>query len=255
MCNGVKKLKKLKNKLIIVFIFVSICNLYSLDVQSLFNVKEDGEIVYYKTESIDSEDYKKASAIKESLIKQNYKVYSVIISDILDKKGNEYIVLTGGENGKRLIIYSGEKVVFEYKIENAYEFSKSAVDLCSFFDKNNVIGIIKYYIINELPGRRNIELYMFRASGGNINLVSNIVFYEEISSGKVPVKVQMDNIFVDIDGDGIYEMIVASKENVGGQERVEYQIYKYDKKTMSYGCVMSSWLDEGINDYSQYFNN
>ena len=97
-------------------------------------------------------------------------------------------------------------------------------------------------------------MYMFRIDGASIKFIADISFYKEINSMKSSVVTQMDNIFEDIDGDGIYEMLVESRETIDGRnDRVEYQIYKLSKSKGRYECIMSSWLEETPVDLSGYF--
>nr|WP_240516497.1 hypothetical protein [Brachyspira sp. G79] len=97
-------------------------------------------------------------------------------------------------------------------------------------------------------------MYMFRIDGASIKFIADIEFYREINSMKSSVITQMDNIFEDIDGDGIYEMLVESREKISGRnDRVEYQIYKLSKSKGKYECIMSSWLEDSPVDLSRYF--
>ena len=97
-------------------------------------------------------------------------------------------------------------------------------------------------------------MYMFKIDGSGVKLIADISFYKEINSMKSSVITQMNNIFEDIDGDGIYEMLVESREKVVGRnDRVEYQIYKLSKTKGRYECIMSSWLEETPVDLSKYF--
>ena len=107
--------------------------------------------------------------------------------------------------------------------------------------------VVKAVIVRTNKGVQRID-------GSSIKFIADISFYREINSMKTSVITQMDNIFEDIDGDGIYEILVESREKIGGRnDRIEYQIYKLSKSKGRYECVMSSWLEESPVDLSRYF--
>ncbi|WP_295155220.1 hypothetical protein [uncultured Brachyspira sp.] len=242
----------MKKILLIITFSILTIPLYAIDVQSLFNLSGNGEIVYYKSDDINNADYTQAEKLKSELQSKGYKVYSIVIADILHKVGNEFIALVSSVQGDKILIYNKDNEEFSYKADKIGK--NAAVDLESFYDKQNEVGIIKYYIINDNGTDREIYMYMFRIDGSNIKFIADIVFYKEINSMKSSVITQMDNIFKDIDGDGIYEMLVESKEIVGGSnERIEYQIYKLSKSKGKYECIMSSWLEDKPVDLSKYF--
>ena len=228
--------------------------LYSIDVQSLFNLSNNGEIVYYKSDNINNAEYSQAEKLKSELQSKGYKVYSIVIADVLPKEGNEFIALVSSAQGDKIYIYNKYNEEFSYKTDRLGK--NAAIDLENFYDKKNEIGIIKYYIINDDGTDRDIYMYMFRIDGASVKFIADVVFYKEINSMKSSVITQMDNIFEDIDGDGIYEMLVESRETIdGGNDRVEYQIYKLSKSKGKYECIMSSWLEETPVDLSRYFRN
>ncbi|WP_300369667.1 hypothetical protein [Brachyspira sp.] len=240
-----------KTLLIIISLILSI-PLYGIDVKSLFNLSSDGEIVYYKSDDINNADYTQAEKLKAELQSKGYKIYSIVIADVLPKAENEFIALVSSVQGNKILIYSKDNEEFSYKSD---KIGKNAtVDLENFYDKQNEVGIIKYYIINDDGTDKDIYMYMFRIDGSSVKFIADVVFYREINSMKSSVITQMDNVFEDIDGDGIYEMLVESREIVGGNnERVEYQIYKLSKSKGKYECIMSSWLEDTPIDLSGYF--
>ena len=242
----------MKKILLIAAILILNIELYAIDVKSLFNLSGNGDIVYYKSDNINNAEYTQAEKLKSELESKNYKVYSIVIADILPKEGNEFIALVSSSQGDRIFIYNNDNEEFSYKTDR---FGKNAaIDLESFYDKKDEIGILKYYIINDDGVDKDIYMYMFRIDGSSVKFIADISFYKEINSMKSSVITQMDNIFEDIDGDGIYEMLVESKEIVGGRsERIEYQIYKLSKGKGKYECIMSSWLEETSIDLSGYF--
>ncbi|MCZ9920579.1 hypothetical protein [Brachyspira hyodysenteriae] len=242
----------MKKILSIVISLILTMPLYSIDVQSLFNLPNNGEIVYYKSENINNAEYSQAEKLKSDLQSKGYKVYSIVIADVLPKEGNEFIALISSAQGDKISIYNKDNEEFSYKTDRIGK--NAAVDLENFYDIKNEIRIIKYYIINEDGQDRDIYMYMFRIDGSSIKFIADVVFYKEINSMKTSVITQMDNIFEDIDGDGIYEMLVESRETIGGgNDRVEYQIYKLSKSKGKYECIMSSWLEETPVDLSRYF--
>ncbi|WP_157153044.1 hypothetical protein [Brachyspira murdochii] len=242
----------MKKILIIITSLILTFNLYAIDVESLFNLPSNGEIVYYKSDNINNADYTQAEKLKNDLEKKGYNVNSILIADVLPIEGNEFIALVSSAQGNKICIYNNEKEEFSYSTDR---FGKnSAVDLENFYDRKNEIGIIKYYIINDNGQDRDIYMYMFRIDGASIKFIADIEFYREINSMKSSVITQMDNIFEDIDGDGIYEMLVESREKISGRnDRVEYQIYKLSKSKGRYECIMSSWLEDTPVDLSRYF--
>ncbi|OEJ13685.1 hypothetical protein BFL38_02750 [Brachyspira hampsonii] len=242
----------MKKILSIINLLILTMPLYSIDVQSLFNLSNNGEIVYYKSDNINNAEYGQAEKLKSELQAKGYEVYSIVIADVLPKEGNEFIALMSSAQGDKISIYNKDNEEFSYKTDRIGK--NAAIDLENFYDKKNEIGIIKYYIINDDGQDRDIYMYMFRIDGASIKFIADVVFYKEINSMKSSVITQMDNIFEDIDGDGIYEMLVESREIVGGSnERVEYQIYKLSKSKGKYECIMSSWLEETPVDLSRYF--
>lgn len=242
----------MKKILSIITLLILSIPLYPIDVQSLFNLSNNGEIVYYKSDNINNEEYTQAEKLKSQLQDKGYKVYSILIADILPKEGNEFIALLSSSQGDKISIYNKDKEEFSYKTD---KFGKNAaIDLENFYDRKDEVGIIKYYIINDNGEDRDIYMYMFRIDGASVKFIADISFYKEINSMKSSVITQMDNIFEDIDGDGIYEMLVESRETIGGRnERIEYQIYKLSKSKGKYECIMSSWLEETPVDLSGYF--
>ncbi|MEI0799227.1 hypothetical protein R4Q14_13010 [Brachyspira intermedia] len=242
----------MKKILSIIISLILTMPLYSIDVQSLFNLSNNGEIVYYKSEDINNTEYTQAEKLKSELQSKGYKVYSIVIADVLPKEGNEFIALVSSAQGDKIFIYNKENEEFSYKTDRLGK--NAAIDLENFYDKKNEVGIIKYYIINDDGQDRDIYMYMFRIDGASVKFIADVVFYKEINSMKSSVITQMDNIFEDIDGDGIYEMLVESRETInGGNDRVEYQIYKLSKSKGKYECIMSSWLEETPVDLSGYF--
>ena len=230
-------------------------NLYSLDVSSLFNLESNGDIVYYDGANVESSDYIKAEQIKEKLEKNNLKVHTIVIADILSDGGNEFISLVSGIEGDSIFIYNNKmEDKFSYKTDRVGD--NASLDLETFFDKKSEINIIKYYVLKTNGVDRDIYAYMFRIENNNIKFLTDISFYKEINSKQSAVIQQLDNIFVDIDEDGIYEMLVEAKEKVKGRaDRVEYQVYKLNRREGKYECVISSWLeDESYIDYSKFFN-
>ena len=242
----------MKKILSIIISLILTMPLYSIDVQSLFNLSNNGEIVYYKSEDINNTEYSQAEKLKSELQSKGYKVYSIVIADVLPKEGNEFIALVSSAQGDKIYIYNKDNEEFSYKTDRLGK--NAAIDLENFYDKKNEVGIIKYYIINDDGQDRDIYMYMFRIDGASVKFIADVVFYKEINSMKSSVITQMDNIFEDIDGDGIYEMLVESRETIdGGNDRVEYQIYKLSKSKGKYECIMSSWLEETPVDLSGYF--
>ena len=242
----------MKKILSIIISLILTMPLYSIEVQSLFNLSNNGEIVYYKSEDINNTEYSQAEKLKSELQSKGYKVYSIVIADVLPKEGNEFIALVSSAQGDKIFIYNKENEEFSYKTDRLGK--NAAIDLENFYDKKNEVGIIKYYIINDDGQDRDIYMYMFRIDGASVKFIADVVFYKEINSMKSSVITQMDNIFEDIDGDGIYEMLVESRETInGGNDRVEYQIYKLSKSKGKYECIMSSWLEETPVDLSGYF--
>lgn len=241
-------------KFVLIIIALAIINvqIYAVDAKSLFNLSNNGEIVYYKSDNINNNDYTQAEKLKYSLENQGYNVYSILIADVLPKEGNEFIALVSSINGNKIAVYNNDKEEFSYSTD---KFGKNAaVDLENFYDKKDEVGIIKYYIINDNGADKDIYMYIFRADGSSIKFIADISFYREINSMKSSVITQMDNIFADIDDDGIYEMIVESREKISGRnDRIEYQIYKLSKSKGKYECIMSSWLEDTPVDLSKYF--
>lgn len=242
-------------KILLFTFFISIIiniHLHAIDVQSLFNLSSSGDIVYYNSYDINNDEYAQAEKLKLDLQKKGYNVYSIVIANVLPKQGNEFIALVSSLHGDKIIIYNGDNEEFSYSTGTYGK--NAAIDLENFYDIKNEVGIIKYYILNENGKDRDIYMYMFRIDGSSVKFIADISFYKEINSMKSSVITQMNNIFEDIDGDGIYEMLVESRETVVGRnDRVEYQIYKLSKSNGRYECIMSSWLEESPVDLSQYF--
>lgn len=242
----------MKKILLIAMSLILTIPLYAIDVQSLFNLSGNGDIVYYKSDDINNADYTQAEKLKSDLQSKGYNIHSIVIADILPKSGNEFIALVSSVHGDKILIYNKDNEEFSYKTDKMGK--NAAVDLENFYDKKNEVGIIKYYIMNDDGVDRDIYMYMFRIDGTSVKFIADVVFYKEINSMKSSVITQMDNIFEDIDGDGVYEMLVESKEIVGGRNtRVEYQIYKLSKSKGKYECIMSSWLEDTPVDLSGYF--
>ena len=243
---------KIFSLLLIFFSF----NIYALDVNSLFNLESNGDIVYYDgSSSVDSGDYIKADKIKSKLESKNLNVHSIVIADILSHEGNEFIALVSSINGNSIFIYNN-KTEDEFSYTTDRIGDNASLDLETFFDKKSEINIIKYYVLKTDGVDRDIYAYMFRIEDNKIKFLTDISFYKEINSKKSSVIQQLDNIFVDIDEDGIYEMLVEAKEKVSGRsDRVEYQVYKLNKKRGKYECIVSSWLEDDSDvDYSVFFN-
>lgn len=242
-------------KILLITFFTSIIismQLHAIDVESLFNLSSNGDIVYYNSDNIDNSEYAQAENLKYDLQKQGYNVYSIVIADILPKEGNEFIALVSSLHGDKMLIFNGDKEEFSYLTDR--HGKNSAIDLENFYDRKNEVGIIKYYILNENWQDRDIYMYMFRIDGSSVKFIADISFYKEINSMKSSVITQMNNVFEDIDGDGIYEMLVESREKISGRnDRVEYQIYKLSKSKGRYECIMSSWLEDTPVDLSRYF--
>ena len=137
----------MKKILLIIALSISAIPIYAINVQSLFNLSNNGEIVYYKSGNINNEDYIQAENIKSNLEGKGYKVYSIVIADILPKNGNELIALASSSQGDIIFIYNKDNEEFSYKTDKLG--NNAAVDLENFYDKKDEVGIIKYYIIND----------------------------------------------------------------------------------------------------------
>lgn len=245
----------MKKFFIFCFFIFSFMSLYAIndDINALFNLQGSGDIVYYNSDSVvDNNEYSQADSLKTKLERDGYKVYSIVIADVLDSsKGNEFIALISSIEGEKISVY-GSNLDEKFSYQSSRIGKNAAIDLESFYDKKNEVGIIKYYILNDSREDRDIYLYIFRVEENKISLVADVYYYREINSMKSGVVNEMKFAFKDIDGDGISEMLVEYKERVVGRaEKIEYQIYKLSKN--KYECVASSWLDDEYIDLSPYF--
>ena len=130
----------MKKILLIIALSISAIPIYAINVQSLFNLSNNGEIVYYKSGNINNEDYIQAENIKSNLEGKGYKVYSIVIADILPKNGNELIALASSSQGDIIFIYNKDNEEFSYKTDKLG--NNAAVDLENFYDKKDEVGII-----------------------------------------------------------------------------------------------------------------
>ncbi len=244
----------------VILIFnLTFASLFSLDIDRFFNNNNSSDVVYYDASSIDTSEYSMAENIRAKYLTSGDIIYSVAIADILPNDGNEIIILLGNELTSKIIVYSSVGVnLFNYKIDSKFDFLQkgSILEIDSFYDDKKKVNIIKYYNIYESEGKRDIDLYIFRIDDDNIKFLLDFRFYQEITSGVTPVKVILDNIFVDIDKDDMYEILIESTSKVIGREdKVNYQVYKYNHKTKEYICVVSEWFSDDIYsvDYSSFF--
>ena len=94
----------MKNFFIFCFFIFSFMSLYALndDINALFNLQGSGDIVYYNSDSvIDSREYSQADNLKTKLERDGYKVYSIVIADVLESGiGNEFIALISSVEGE-----------------------------------------------------------------------------------------------------------------------------------------------------------
>ena len=70
----------MKKILLLAFFISMIINihLHAIDVQSLFNLSSNGDIVYYNSYEINNDEYAQAEKLKLDLQKQGYNVYSLL---------------------------------------------------------------------------------------------------------------------------------------------------------------------------------
>lgn len=241
--------------LFFIMISVLIEDVYALSsIDSFFELESNTDVVFYNSPSISVDDYIVVESLKEEIIENEGKVYSVIMADILPYSGNEYIILSGNENNKKITVYlsSGENIL-NYEIPNNAFSLPSKIELDSFMDKNQRVNIIKYYIMSGEELERNISLHMFRINEKTIDFIVEVDYYKEFRGGKSDIIVRTKNIFIDIDDDNSYEMILETIQHIAdGRNRREYSVYKYNTKVERYVCIESSW--ENSRDYSYYFN-
>ena len=57
----------MKKLLLIITSLALSINLYAIDVESLFNLSNNGDIVYYKSDDINNNDYTQAENLKQNL--------------------------------------------------------------------------------------------------------------------------------------------------------------------------------------------
>lgn len=240
----------------LVFIALNILtlDLYSFNIDRFFTLENEIDAVYYNASSISSDDYILAETLKNKTIENQNEIYSVVIADIFALEGNEYIILSGNVRNKNIIIYSAVgDVIVNYEIKNSDSNMGSKVEFDSFMDRNKKINIIKYYTMEESNDERSINLHMFRINKASIDFIAEIEYYREVKSGKADVFLETSDVFVDIDNDNAYEMILEVKQRIeGSRDRVSYLVYKYDRKVDRYICIESSW--ENSNNYSYYFD-
>lgn len=223
--------------------------LYAKTIEETFLMFPNGEIAYYKMQDINTEEYRRAENIKKEAEAIGEKVYAVVIADIFSSSVNEYILLSND----KLSIYDKDERLFEFCANSPAGVTKAALEIVGFTEKEKDIKILKYYTLKETAGRKKITLYLFRIEDSKTEHVGEVLVYDEITSAKVPVTIYMENRFADTNGDGNYEMLVAMREKVGSRERVEYQIYAYDKKDKIYLCQASDWTDGETLNIDSYF--
>lgn len=240
----------------LIFISLNILtlSLYSFNVDRFFTLESEVDIVYYNTSSISRDDYILAETLKNKTIENQNEIYSVVIADIFALEGNEYIILSGNTRNKNITVYSSVgDVIVNYEIENSDSDMGAKVEFDSFMDGNKKIKIIKYYSMEESNNERSINLHMFRINETTINFIAEIEYYREVKSGNTDVFVETSNVFVDIDNDHTYEMILEVRQRIeGSHDRVSYLVYKYDRKVDRYICIESSWGNSN-NNYSYLF--
>ena len=229
-------------------------NLYSFNVERFFTLENETDAVYYNASSINTDEYTFAETLKNEIIGNQNQIYSVIIADIFILEGNEYIILSGNTNNKSITIYSSiGDILVNYEIENSASDMGSKVEFDSFMDKNRKVNIIKYYTMEESNNEKSINLHLFRINESTIDFIAEVEYYRELKNGKTDVFVETNNVFVDVDNDNVYEMILETKQRIeGSRDRVSYLVYKYDNRTGRYICIESLWEDS--NNYSSYFN-
>ena len=115
----------MKKILIIIASLTLTFNLYAIDVQSLFNLSSNGEIVYYKSENINNADYIQAEKLKSDLEKKGYNVNSIVIADVLPIKGNEFIALVSSSQENKICIYNNEKIMKYLRIRDSLQYQNS----------------------------------------------------------------------------------------------------------------------------------
>ena len=233
---------------------MSVLNLYSFNVDRFFTLENETDAVYYNASSINTDDYTFAETLKNEIIGNQNEIYSVIIADIFTLDGNEYIILSGNTNNKSITIYSAiGDILVNYEIENSASDMGSKVEFDSFMDKNRKVNIIKYYTMEESNNERSINLHLFRINGAKIHFIAEVEYYREVKNGNTDIFLETNNVFVDIDNDNIYEMVLETKQRIeGSRDRVSYLVYKYDNRSARYIITESLWED--AKDYSFYFN-
>lgn len=240
----------------LIFISLNILTLglYSFDVDRFFTLENEVDAVYYNASSINSDDYMLAETLKNKIIENENEIYSIVIADIFALEGNEYIILSGNTHNKNITVYSSVgDIIINYEIKNSDSDMGSKVEFDSFMDRNKKINIIKYYSMEESNNERSISLHMFRINEASIDFIAEIEYYREVKSGKTDVILETSNVFVDIDNDDTYEMILEVRQRIeGSHDRISYLVYKYDSREGRYICIESSWVNS--NDYSSYFN-
>ena len=87
----------MKKLLLIITSLALSINLYAIDVESLFNLSNNGDIVYYKSDDINNNDYTQAENLKQNLESKGYKVNSIVIADVLPFEGNEFNIFSTGQ--------------------------------------------------------------------------------------------------------------------------------------------------------------
>ncbi len=231
--------------------------LFALDIEYFFNsVKNNNvDIVYYNGEQeIDMALYSKAYDIKHSNKIKNNEVYSISVADIFDSDGSEIIVIYKEDDVSKIDIYSeNSELLYSYSINSdTSSLIGGVLELEEFYNKGSRVNIIKYYRVYESENTRDIYLHIFRVENSEVEHFLDLHFYQEIRSGALGVQVILNSIFVDIDEDDMYEMLIESKSKVMGKEdKINYQVYKYNIRTKKYMNTVSEW-DKDEKDYENY---
>ncbi len=218
----------MKKVLLILIFLLIISNIYASNyVEHLLSCSSNSEITYYNNDGgVDMIEYSRASSIREAALSKGDNVDSIVIADLIEKSsGNEYIELVNNKGIRKIAIHDNNKKIFEYAPKNGFFATKSYVDIIEFEEKGINSKILKYYIINESSKRQHISLYIIRIRNDKIEYAGEIVYYDRIKGDTVDVISHVDYKFVDINGNGEYELILALKQKVGQQkETIEYQI-------------------------------
>ncbi|MBI4979911.1 MAG: hypothetical protein HZC28_20695 [Spirochaetes bacterium] len=223
------------------------------NITALFSLS-NGAIAYYAGTPMNASDYARASGIRDTMRASKTLVRALIIADVLPEPGNEIVALFNNGHEGYTIFNTQGKSAYTFSIPDASPFVNAAFDIAGYKEPEASYKVLSYYVLRQKPMERHAECYMFRIDADrSINYITEVRFLSEIKNQRGLFSTMLDSMFVDVNGDGYLDLLIAEIQRGVKRNRIEYQVYAYDPKAKTYVFTLNELGQEESANFSSFF--